>query len=142
MKPSTFDSIYRGSHQSLFHAFFGHVDIKLKSVGLDFSLTKIKSNELDFYEWSLAPPHVACGSQLGPFFPPYPSHSVSSALTPSLQLSQPSSLSHNFPQLSHPLTQHSPQQHSLTGNVLYIFVLQLCYIFIVLCFYNIGNFFC
>ena len=114
------------------------MDIKLKSIRLDFSLMKIESNELDFYEWSLAPPRVACGSQLGPFFP-------LTRLTPSLQLSHPlftQSQLHNFPQLSHPLTQHSPQQHSLTGNVLYIFVLQLCYIFIVLCFYNIGNIFC
>ena len=82
------------------------------------------------------------------FFPPYLSHSVSLALIPSLQLSRPSSLNHNFPQLSHPLTQHSPLQHSFTSNVLYlyiyiyIFVLQLCYISIVLCFYNIGNIFC
>ena len=59
---------------TLFHAFFGHVDIKLEFIRLDFSLMKIKSNELHFYEWSPAPPHVECGSQLGPFFPLPVSH--------------------------------------------------------------------
>ena len=149
-----------------FTLFFGHVDIKLESNGLEFYIHVANSifmnghqpfhmwhvgpscdlfshlqwtqvlyprGQLDFYEWSPALPHVALWVPAVTFFPIYLSHSVSSTLTPSLQLSQPSSLSHNFPQLSHPLTQHSPQQHSLTSNVfIYICTLVMLYIYCVM----------
>jgi len=88
---------------------------------------KIESNELDFYEWSIAPPRVACGSQLGPFFP-------LTCLTPSLQLSHPlftQSQLHNFPQLSHPLTLHLPQQHALT--IMFYIYLYFSYVIYLLC---------
>ena len=55
---------------------------------------EIDFTRLDFYEWPPPPPHVACGSQLGPFSPLLISLSLFSSYTLS-------SLTHNFPQLSH-----------------------------------------
>ena len=55
-----------------------HVDVnRLNS--RRFLPTEIDSTGLDFLLMATTPPCVACGSQLGPFFPLYSSHSVSSA---------------------------------------------------------------
>ena len=115
----------------------GHVDIKLESIGLDFSLMKIESNVLDFYEWSPALPRVACGSQLGPFFP-------LTRLTHSLQLSHPLFNSHNLLHSvttflnSHTLSHNTHLNNTLSQVMFYIYlyfsyvIYLLCYVFTIL----------
>ena len=93
------------------------------------------------------PPTCSMWVLAGPFPPPPLTHPSHSELIHS-DLSSPHTPLHSFTALltlSHTIifsTKVNPlSQHSLTGNVLYKFVLQLCYIFIVLCYYNIGNIF-
>ena len=90
-KPNKLD-LYVGPTGAFF-MLFGHVHIELEPFRLNFCLMEIKSKELNFHEWSLAPPRVACGSQR-------------MITTWSSPLDD-----HSSPQLSHPLTQHTPQQN-------------------------------
>ena len=97
------------------------MDIALESFSLDFSLMKIESNELYFYEWSPAPPRVACRSQLGPFFP-------LTRLTQSLQLSHPLFNSHNLLHSvktflsSHTLSHNTHLYNTLSQVMFYIYI--------------------